>query len=996
MNQRKVLIIVLSLCFLSFISIFLAVPKVKGNIENNDDELLIEIESANGVRRKVDFVDTPPNGYFLAVLTSRYGTKTGNENRYNVAVQVDGNMVVTQITNQDRQWNESPNIDILEEGFTLLAQDDSYALGYRAFLLENFQVGDSVKLLVNGTEVSIQEFKELTEHIAKPSRVILNHPNMFSVSRDEESTTISGCLSNYQVSNQYRIKINDEEVELEEDGSFNHTVSLQEKTNYIDIDVYRNGVLESKEHVIVYRYMRVHEGREVWLWIEQSTNAKNYPNKESIRRMLLKAKDAGVTGVQYPAKGHEGFVSYLKNDLSGTPHISQIQEPAKQGVPENFDQLQAFIEVARELDLKIVAVFNIFGGGTATYSASKPYELLSSALTPEQLYKYEEWIYSVDDGGEIKRFSESNYKNKVIHFLNPANDEVQEYQLKHIEEVMRNYNVDGVVLDRARYDTLHADFSPESRRKFEEFLSERGKTLERWPEDIFEHQYDDEGNFVETVRGPLFYDWLAFRSHISKQFMIKARELVDRVNEEQGTDIDYAISLGSWYENYYENGQNWASPNFVYDERLGFPIDELYKNPEYRYQETAFGGDAGIFDYMVIGTYQNSAEQIKKYLTLLNILTMEETPVYAGMQIPAIPDPAVQREAFQAAFKFSNGIKMFDLSRLNWDIQKAAIHDYEYVKPYQLGISIPENMPDFPDHFENIFDYEKLIERGFIEGDHLNQGLAKQSIMVYNNANGERTGTTGRFNVEVVVDGNGQVIEVVNKAAALNWSWSNSQVGNSIIPEGGIVISTLDHDGVKLYRQLIAHAYSIGDEVRSALLRGHLQYNGMETFDDRFVFEGNVEVLGKGDNVEVLINETSVEADAYGDFSQVINLEVGTNEIVIQVFVDGMKTNEVTIEVERLEVMDISVVKEAAKEANIHPEGIRTALLARLDNTEKHFQRAEKFYEEGKEKQAEEALEKGYETIRKLIVWIEQHAGRHIDEKDATTLISLLEQILNK
>lgn len=996
MNQRKVLIIVLSLCFLSFISIFLAVPKVKGNIENNDDELLIEIESANGVRRKVDFVDTPPNGYFLAVLTSRYGTKTGNENRYNVAVQVDGNMVVTQITNQDRQWNESPNIDILEEGFTLLAQDDSYALGYRAFLLENFQVGDSVKLLVNGTEVSIQEFKELTEHIAKPSRVILNHPNMFSVSRDEESTTISGYLSNYQVSNQYRIKINDEEVELEEDGSFNHTVSLQEKTNYIDIDVYRNGVLESKEHVIVYRYMRVHEGREVWLWIEQSTNAKNYPNKESIRRMLLKAKDAGVTGVQYPAKGHEGFVSYLKNDLSGTPHISQIQEPAKQGVPENFDQLQAFIEVARELDLKIVAVFNIFGGGTATYSASKPYELLSSALTPEQLYKYEEWIYSVDDGGEIKRFSESNYKNKVIHFLNPANDEVQEYQLKHIEEVMRNYNVDGVVLDRARYDTLHADFSPESRRKFEEFLSERGKTLERWPEDIFEHQYDDEGNFVETVRGLLFYDWLAFRSHISKQFMIKARELVDRVNEEQGTDIDFAISLGSWYENYYENGQNWASPNFVYDERLGFPIDELYKNPEYRYQDTAFGGDAGIFDYMVIGTYQNSAEQIKKYLTLLNILTMEETPVYAGMQIPAIPDPAVQREAFQAAFKFSNGIKMFDLSRLNWDIQKAAIHDYEYVKPYQLGISIPEKMPDFPDHFENIFDYEKLIERGFIEGDHFNQGLAKQSIMVYNNAHGERTGTTGRFNVEVVVDGNGQVIEVVNKEAALNWSWSNSQVGNSIIPEGGIVISTLDHDGVKLYRQLIAHAYSIGDEVRSALLRGHLQYDGMKTYDGSFTFEGNVEVLGKGDNVEVLINETSVEADAYGDFSQVINLEVGTNEIVIQVFVDGMKTNEVTIEVERLEVMDISVVKEAAKEANIHPEGIRTALLARLDNTEKHFQRAEKFYEEGKEKQAEEALEKGYETIRKLIVWIEQHAGRHIDEKDATTLISLLEQILNK
>lgn len=992
-NRYNVLLVLIVLITLSLGGNTLLAKSKDDESDHSKNNLIIEIEAENGISREVDIVDSPPSGYFLGIFTERYGTETGNDNKYNVAVQVNEHNEITKIANKDKSWTDSPNLPILENGYTLLAQDDSYDLGYRAFLVENFNVGETVKLLVNGEEVSIQQFKDLTEDIAKPSRLDLDQPNMFSVSKEEKTTEISGSLTNYSPNNQYSIQIFGEEITLSEDGSFTTNVQLEEKTNYIDVEVYREGRLESVEHVIIYRYMREHHEHDVWLWIEQSTNAKNYPDKESIRQMLLKAKDAGVTGVQFPAKGHEGFVSYLKNDLSGTPHISQIQEKSKQGVPEDFDMLQAFIEVARDLDLKIVAVFNVYGGGTATYSDSKPYELLSSALTEEQLYQYEEWLYSVDDGGEIKRFSESNYKDKVIHFLNPANDDVQEYQMAHFEEVMRNYDVDAIVLDRARYDTMHADFSPESKAKFESFLQDRGKTLERWPEDIFEHKYDESGNFIETVNGPLYYDWLAFRSHISKDFMIKVREMVDQVNMEQGTQIQYAISLGSWYESYYQSGQNWASPDFEYDERLNFPVEELYKNPEYRYNETAFG-DPDIFDYMVIGTYQNSAEQIKRYLTLLNILTMESFPVYAGMQIPVLPDPAEQREAFQAAFEFSNGIKMFDLSRLNWEIQKAAINDYEYVKQYQLGISIPENMQDFPDHFEDIAQYEALIEKGFIEGDYLNQGLAKQTIMVYNNAHGERTGTTGRFNVEVIVDGDGKVNNVINKEEALNWSWSNSSVSNSVIPEGGMVISTLDNDGIKTYRQLIAHVFSSGDEVRAALLRGHLDYDGLETTQSEINFEGNVELIGTGEEIEVKVDGIKYVPDAFGDFSALVDLDKGINHIIIEVFVDGLKTNEVSVEIEKTKTYDVETVKEAVAEAEINPSGIRNSLLARLNNAQKEFEKASKFLEKGNEKQAEKFMKKGYKTLSKLAEWIQKHSGKHIDELDALRLIEMLNHIV--
>lgn len=869
-------------------------------VENQaGQDLHIEIEAANGQRRLLDYVDSPPGGYFVAVLTDRYGSRTGNDNLYNVAVQVNAQQEVTLVTNKAKQWNESPNIAILQDGFVLLAQDDNYAVGYRQFLQDNFQEGDPVKLLVNGNEVNVDQFKELTEEVARPSYLALDHAAMFSVTQEITRTAISGRLLNYSANSGYSIEVNGEEVVLTGEGGFSKQVDLQPKTNYIDIEVFRNGRLEDTQYVTVYRYMGIHDEHEVWLWIEQSTNAKNYPDKESIRRMLLKAKDAGVTGVQYPAKGHEGFVTYLHNELSHTPHISGIQERSKQGVPEDFDQLQAFIEVARELDLKIAAVFNVYGGGTVSYSIGNPYQLLSSALTPEQLHAYEEWVYSVDDGGEIKRFSDSNYKSKVIHFLNPANGEVQDYQLKHFEEVMRNYDVDAIILDRARYDTMHADFSPESKAQFEQFLSERDKALANWPEDVFEHRYDGQGQFAETVPGPLYYDWLAFRSMVSKKFMQKTRDLVDRVNAEQGTDIPLAISLGSWYENYYQSGQNWVSPNFVYDERLGLPIDELYTNPEYGYQETAFG-DPELFDYMVIGTYQNNPAAIKRYLTLLNVLTLEEFPVYAGMQVPNLPEPQDQREAFQAAFRFSNGIKMFDLSRLNWEIQKAAINDYDYVKTYQLGLSIPESMSGFPPQFEPVEDYEKLVERGFIEADFLNQGLAKGSIVVYSDVFGEATGTSGRYTVEAVVDADGGVSRVVNKSQAVQWSWGSSEPANSPIPPGGLVVSTIDRDGTRTLRQLVAHVYNSGDELRAALLRGHHDYDGLVTEDSVIAYEGSVEVIGAGETIEITVNGQQAAVDEYGEFTKEIDLEPGENEVIVEVFVDNLKTNSVTVAVTRV------------------------------------------------------------------------------------------------
>ncbi|GAA3411445.1 Ig-like domain-containing protein [Paenibacillus hodogayensis] len=847
--------------------------------------LVLEIEAASGAKKQIDAVDAPSSGNYLAVLTDRYGDKTNNTNKYNVAVQVSSDFIVTKIANKapapgtPPPWQDSPNLDIPPNGFVLLASDDAYASrGYKKFLAENFTVGDRVKLNVDGVSVALNEFKQKTEHLAQPSTLVLDQTNMFPVSKDQQSTAISGKLTNYQADGVYRIVVNGQQVPIRADGLFSYDVQLQPKTNYITVEVYRGPILQNKSTVTVYRYMQEQQGREVYLWIEQSTNLNKYPSSASIRALLVKAKNAGVTAVAFPVKGHEGFLSYLQNDLSGLPHISQITEATKTGVPADLDVLQEYIRHGHELGLRIDAVFNLYGSGTAK----------DTGLTPGQFASFEEWVYRPEDGGNIVPIRQSAYKPSV-YFLNPANENAQQLQMLAIEEVMRHYDVDCVVLDRARYDNLYADFSNLSKLQFEQYLTGKGKTLAHWPQDIFEHKYDASGKYTETVNGPLFYDWLTYRSTVSKTFFQKLRTKVDQVNLETGKHIPLANSMGSWYTSYYEVGQNWASPDFRYDPRLGLNLPGLYTE---EYANTAFG-TPDIFDYLILGTYYNTPEAVIKGIALIHVLTMEQFPVYAGFQLQQLPDPEDQRQSFQAALKFTNGIKLFDLSVINWDIQKAALEDRPYVKPYQLGISIPNGLV-LPDPLK------PFIAKGFIEGDYFNQNRALDTVGLYTEAFGPTTGTSGSYGVEVIVGADGKVTDVVNKQQAINWQWSGNRVNNSIIPAGGFVLSALDKDGIRVRRQLLANAYSIQNDVRAALLRGHLDYKDATTSNANFEVKGNVEVLGPG-TAAVKLNGAPANMAVGGDFSGTVPLQPGANDIAITVEVDGSKTNEATIRVTRLE-----------------------------------------------------------------------------------------------
>ncbi|MEF3305815.1 family 10 glycosylhydrolase [Paenibacillus sp. GYB003] len=833
----------------------------------------IEVEAApadgsivlEGPRKQINIInqDIAGKNDFIALFSKSY-TSSVTVPRYGVAVQVDAGNKVLKVVNPSINgappvWEPNPvELPVPEGGFVLLALDDSYAnKGYKKYLATNFKIGDLIKLRKNGSVVPLADI--LPTNPSGPAfSLLVSNPSMYTTL--EGTTTIQGSVKNYVYDQPLALNVGGAATAIAPDGSFTKQVSLGEGTNYIDVVLSKSGQQIDNKSVIAYWKTKTNPApKEVLLWVDQSTNAKNLQTSESVLKLLTKAKEAGVTGVLFDVKGYEGFASYKKNDLTGRPYVSNMTGVNRAGANPDLDLLQEFITHGHALGLKIHAAMNVFAEGSMDENA-----VLDAHPS------WEERVYRAEDKGAIVPIRQSAAPGKIVAFVNPANDEVRDYQLKSFEEVMKNYDVDGINLDRGRYDSDFADFSDESKAKFRLYLQARGKTLEKWPDDVYKLTYEANGQ-AKRVEGKYYTDWWAFRSSTIESFTKELRAIVDRYSAQKGKRILMSTYVGSWYETLYTNGINWASPDFRYDPRLNFPESRIYTDDYYK------TGYIRNLDFIMIGSYQKTAAEVSKYVTLGNILTRNEIPMYASIALADIAEPALQREVFQASLKNSDGLMLFEYSLANFDIIKASLEDREYVKSYQLGFSKPGD------------------GASFIEGDFVDVNRGEAIINVYTNDYGTNT-NTGTYGVEISVDGTGKVVDTRNKRQAIDWVWTPIQLNNSPIPQGGFVISAMDKSGVKTRRQLIANTYSIGDEVRAAVLHGFRDYDG-KTFDGKKLeLKGSVDVLGYGKELNVLVNGKSAKLDKKTHrFSDKIKLQAGANPVKIEVFVDGRKTNEKTI-----------------------------------------------------------------------------------------------------
>src|SRR5574344_294045 len=290
-----------------------------------------------------------------------------------------------------------------------------------------------------------------------------------------------------------------------------------------------------------------------YIWIDAAANFPEFANsKDNIRRDLTKAKNAGFTDIVVDVRPTMG------DALFKTSYVDQVKKLdywASDGYKyyertATWDYLQAFIDIGHELGLKVNASINTFVGGNLY-----PYGLGQQGMVFRDESK-KSWVTTLNHKNGLTNemdFTSTDYTNADYYgtkFLNPCNDDVQAFVLNLIGDLSK-YNLDGIFLDRCRFDNLMSDFSDVTKEKFLAYL---GKSSINFPSDI----RLPGTSALPSSQPKYFKDWLAFRAKTIHDFIGEVVAKLLSVN----SNIKVGVYVGAWYSTYYQVGVNWASSSY--------------------------------------------------------------------------------------------------------------------------------------------------------------------------------------------------------------------------------------------------------------------------------------------------------------------------------------------------------------------------------------------------------------------------------------------------
>ena len=319
-----------------------------------------------------------------------------------------------------------------------------------------------------------------------------------------------------------------------------------------------------------------------FIWIDAAANSPDFfKGTDNIRRDLEKAADAGFTHVVVDVRPTTGDILFKSSHCPEVEYLGAWVTGGylKQVWDQSYDYLQSFIDIGHELGLKVYAGFNTFvaghrgslGNQGVVFRDDKMAKLATVQNTKEGL------VNALDVPGE----------NEI--FFNPVHEDVQTYLCNLLKDLAAYEGLDGIILDRGRFQGWRSDFSDYTKGKFEEYI---GETVSSWPSDVLPVGYkwnDEWGNGVPSPLPKYYRKWNEFRAKTIHDFMEKAREAVKGVNP----DVAFGAYVGGWYGSYYENGVNWASPDYNTNASYSSWATSTYKNY----------GFADHLDVLVIGAY---------------------------------------------------------------------------------------------------------------------------------------------------------------------------------------------------------------------------------------------------------------------------------------------------------------------------------------------------------------------------------------------------------
>ena len=324
---------------------------------------------------------------------------------------------------------------------------------------------------------------------------------------------------------------------------------------------------------------------DAYVWVSCEGNWEEFANsRENIARDIAKLKECGFTDLVVDVRPTNGGVLFKSSHAKPQTRMDCWTNRGYVFINRtaDFDYLQTFIDEGHKLGLRVHAVINTFVGGCLC-----PYGLGSDGMLFEDSSK-KSWasVVNTEDGLVSTMDLLDDRVDYGAKFLSPINPEVQDYVLGIIADLAA-YDVDGIILDRCRFDdySLQSDFSDLMKSGFEEYC---GKTISNWPSDVMKPGQSAFNGSTTSLQK----QWLEFRAKVIHDFVVKAADKVHSIKPE----MKFGCYVGGWYSSYYYSGVNWASPK--YD-----PKADGYYWAGNNYKDFGY---ADHCDYMFIGAYAST------------------------------------------------------------------------------------------------------------------------------------------------------------------------------------------------------------------------------------------------------------------------------------------------------------------------------------------------------------------------------------------------------
>lgn len=182
---------------------------------------------------------------------------------------------------------------------------------------------------------------------------------------------------------------------------------------------------------LIYSFFSFADDKKVnamWYNVYQINLANIKEAKSQIDLHFRAMNEMGINTVFFMVKSPNGRAYYNSKILKPVLNNDFVSNKNSEN---RFDVLEYVIKKSKEYNMEIYPYINVFA----------------------------EQGYYLD---ENPKFAEKDSKGKIYSWTSPAIEDVQNRALSIIEEIIKNYNVNGIQLDRIRYEDTSAGFNEQS------------------------------------------------------------------------------------------------------------------------------------------------------------------------------------------------------------------------------------------------------------------------------------------------------------------------------------------------------------------------------------------------------------------------------------------------------------------------------------------------------------------------------------------------------